>query len=74
MTVVLKLRPFADGLAKRVKSTVSAASAAQLMPLFDRIYGAARIAGFIKKICGPNLRIQRRKAAMGGANAKFPAF
>jgi hypothetical protein len=44
------------------------------MPLFDRICGAARIAGFMKKICGPKLQVQRRKAARGGAYAKFTAF
>jgi hypothetical protein len=41
------------------------------MPLFDRIYGAARIAGFTKKICGPKLQAQRRKAAMGGILCKI---
>jgi hypothetical protein len=34
-------------------------SAAQLSPSFYRIYGAARIAGFIKKICGPEIAISK---------------
>jgi len=46
---------------------VEIAREAQLMPPFYRTCDEARIAGH-KKIYGPNLRVQRRKAAKGGVS------